>query len=141
MVTAQERMRILQMLQEGKLTPEAAAQLLDALGDSGEATATGPVYDSAPFPVDEPRQAWVEGKKANWLRVRVTDTNSGRPRVNVRMPLSLVNLGLKMGAHFAPEIDGLDLAELLRAAQEGDASPFVDVIDHEDGERVEVFVE
>jgi hypothetical protein len=135
MVTAQERMRILEMLQEGKLTPENAAQLLEAMGEST------PEVENAPFPPEAPKSAWIEGKKAHWLRVRVTDTNTGRPRVNVRMPLSLVNLGLKMGAHFAPEIEGLDLAALLRSAQEGDASPFVDVIDHEDGERVEVFVE
>jgi len=61
--------------------------------------------------------------------------------VNVRMPISLVNLGLKLGARYSPEIEGLDLAELLHAAQVSDAGSFVDVYDEEDGEHVEVFLE
>lgn len=139
MVTSQERMRVLEMLQEGKLTAEAAAQLLEAMGE-GDAAASQAV--------ESPESVWstaqvglAEGKKATWLRVRVTDTNSGRTRVNVRVPLALVNLGIKMGSRFAPEIEGLDMAALLQAVQAGETGPFVDVVDHEDGEHVEVFLE
>ncbi len=152
MVTAEERMRILQMLQEGKISPEAAAQLLEAMGegtpDEGPVKAQAARSESRTMPRQEsmPRQEPMPeplepGKKARWLHVRVTDTDSGRPRVNVRMPISLVNLGLKIGARYTPEIEGLDMAALLEAAQMGESGPFVDVYDEEDGEHVEVFLE
>src|SRR5512133_1526004 len=133
MVTAEERIKILQMLQEGKISSEAAAQLLQALGDN-DAEVPQP-EKSVQVPLSEP------GRKPRWLRVRVTDTNSGRPRVNVRLPMSLVNLGLKLGARYTPEIEGLDVQALIEAAQAGENGAFVDVFDEEDGEHVEVFLE
>jgi hypothetical protein len=135
MVTAEERVKILKMLQEGRISPEAATDLLQAM--EADVPAAVEVPPANPFPVSEP------GSKPRWLRVRVTDMKSGRPRVNVRLPISLINLGLKVGAKYAPEIEDMDVGALLRAAQESDAEagPFVDVYDHEDGEHVEVFLE
>jgi hypothetical protein len=137
MVTAEERFKILSMLQEGRITPEAATELLQAMGDEFPEAPSAPGHFSTenPFPPAEP------GPKPRWLRVRVTDTNTGRPRVNVRLPISLVNLGLKLGAKYSPEIEGMDLGALLAAAQSSEAGPMVDVYDHEDGEHVEVFLE
>lgn len=136
MVTAEERIKILQMLQEGKISSEAAAQLLQALGD-GDTEPPQPLQPSRNVDVVPAEQ----GRRPRWLRVRVTDTNSGRPRVNVRLPMSLVNLGLKLGARYTPEIEGLDVQALIEAAQAGENGAFVDVVDDEDGERVEVFLE
>jgi hypothetical protein len=136
MVTAEERVRILQMLQEGKISADAAAQLLQAMGEGEPAPVPAPQPDRAAPPAPlEP------GRSPRWLRVRVTDTDSGRPRVNVRLPISLVNLGLKLGAKYTPEIEGLDVQALIEAAQTGDSGAFVDVYDEEDGEHVEVFLE
>jgi hypothetical protein len=139
MVTAEERIKILQMLQEGRITPEAAAQLLQALGEGEPAAASQPnraaLASADPLPPLEP------GRSPRWLRVRVTDTDTGRPRVNVRLPISLVNLGLKIGARYTPEIEGVDIGALIEAAQAGDSGAFVDVYDEEDGEHVEVFLE
>jgi hypothetical protein len=136
MVTAEERIKILQMLQEGKISSEAAAQLLQAMGDGEPAAHTPLAQPDRAAPV-----AIEPGRQPRWLRVRVTDTNSGRPRVNVRLPISLVNLGLKLGARYTPEIEGLDVGALIEAAQTGDSGAFVDVYDEEDGEHVEVFLE
>lgn len=139
MVTAEERVKILKMLQDGRITAEAASELLQAMGDDmPEEKPASPVAESSivnPFPSSEP------GSKPRWLRVRVTDTDSGRPRVNVRLPISLVNLGMKIGAKYTPEIEGLDIAAMLEAVQNSETGPFVDVYDHEDGEHVEVFLE
>jgi hypothetical protein len=134
MVTVEERKKILQMLQEGKLTPEAAAQLLKAMGD--EADSPEPPRPADRFPSDVPSVG-----KPRWLRVRVTDTDTGRPRVNLRVPVALVDMGLKLGARFSPEIDGIDIKALLQAAQMEGAGPFVDVYDEDDGEHVEIFLE
>ncbi len=137
MVTAEERIKILQMLQDGKISSEAAAQLLQAMGE-GEPDAP----KAQPKPEHFAPPAAIEpGSKPRWLRVRVTDSDSGRPKVNVRLPISLVNLGLKIGAHYTPEIEGLNVQELIEAAQTGDSGAFVDVYDEEDGEHVEVFLE
>lgn len=136
MVSAEERVKILKMLQDGRISAEAATELLQAMEDDAPTPPAAPDFSAAsPFPAVEP------GSKPRWLRVRVTDMSSGRPRVNVRLPISLVNLGLKVGAKYAPEIEGMDVRALLEAAQDSEAGPFVDVYDHEDGEHVEVFLE
>jgi len=134
-----ERLKILQMVQEGQIIPEAAAELLQAL-ETGRGQVNVNRYSPAqqPMVVDEER---VPAAKPRWLRVRVTDTDTGKPRVNVRVPMSLVNLGLKMGVQFTPEIEGVDLATILAAVQTLEPGPFVDVYDEDDGEHVEVYLE
>ncbi len=135
MASAEERIKILEMVQEGKITAEEAAQLLEALEDSAR---TEQVSSRAAPVVEDPSAL---GRKPRWFRVRVTDTDSGRPRVNVRLPLSMVNIGLKMGTRFAPEIEGLDTSELMQMIESGEIGQIVDVFDEKDGEHVEVYLE
>ncbi len=130
MSTAEERLRILKMVQEGKITAEEAIQLIDALDAHPDPLAP----PTAPEPPPPPRM----GK---WLRVRVTDTNTGKVRVNVRLPINVVSAGLKMGAKFSPEVEGLDMDQLMGFVRSGEVGQVVDVFDEEDGEHVEVFVE
>ena len=88
------------------------------------------------------KKSAAKGKR-RWLRVRVTDQVTGKQKVSVNLPMGLVDVGMKMGAKFAPEIDGLDLGELmshLDASAIG-GGKIIDVTDDEDGERVEIFVE
>jgi hypothetical protein len=120
---SEERARILQMVSEGKITAEEGARLIGALR-SGSASP------------QEPRAG-----TARWFRVRVTDMATGRTKVNVNLPLTLVKAGLKMGARFAPDMEELDWNELVTAIQEGASGKIVEVEDEEDGERVEVYVE
>ncbi len=138
MVTADERMKILQMLQDGKISPDAAAQLLETLDQDPPSAVSTPAPAKETQPVQMPLEP---GAKARFLRVRVTDTDTGKPRVNVRLPVSLINLGVKIGSRYSPEIEGIDMASLLQAIQLGEPGPFVDVFDDEDGEHVEVFLE
>jgi len=136
MATAEERIKILQMVQDGKISAEEAAQLLETL-EEGER----PMGRSMP-PI--PPGMSVEGglgRKPRWFRVRVTDTDSGKPRVNVRLPIGMVNIGLKMGTRFAPEVEGLDTAALMQMIESGEIGQIVDVFDEKDGEHVEVFLE
>jgi hypothetical protein len=134
MVTTEERIQILRMVQEGKISAEDAAQLLEELEGAVKGTPA-----SASANVEAEPQGL--GRKPRWLRVRVTDTDSGRPRVNVRLPISMVNIGLKMGTRFAPEIDGLDTDQLVKLIESGEIGQIVDVMDDKDGEHVEVFLE
>ena len=73
--------------------------------------------------------------------MRVTDTNNGKTRVNVRLPLNMVSAGVKMGMRFSPEVEGLDINELMTFINSGETGQIVDVFDEEDGEHVEVFIE
>jgi hypothetical protein len=131
MATSEERMRILMMIQEGKISASEGARLIEALDDLSEPAKTAP---SATGSV-------ASGKKPHYLRVLITDTDSGKSRVNVRLPVSLINSGMRMGARFAPEIEGLDMEDLNAWMNSGEIGQIVDIFDEEDGEHIEVFLE
>lgn len=126
MATIDERMKILKMIEDGKITAEEGAKLLAVLADSRKPpqppTATG-------------------GSPARWFRVRVTDTTTGRTKVNVNLPMGLVNVGLKMSARFAPDLDQEQMNAVAEALKTGAMGKVLDVVDEEDGEHVEVFIE
>lgn len=124
MATTEERMRILKMISDRQITAEEGARLLEALRTSA----------TEPQPRPEPG-------KARWLRIRVTDRTSGRTKVNVNLPAGLVDVGLKMGARFAPDMAGMDLHALRAAVREGVQGRIIEVDDEEDDERVEIFLE
>lgn len=129
MTTTEERLQILKMIQEGKISAEEGAKLLQALsvgGKSDKRAPAPPVTGSS-----DPR----------WFRVRVTDTRSGKNKVNVNIPMGLVNVGLRMGARFAPNLDSVNYDDLMTAIKSGQSGKVLDVTDEEVGERVEIFVE
>ncbi len=126
MVTSDERMRILKMIQEGKITADEGAKLLAALREAR------PIAPRPPVPANRPGGQ-------GWLRVRVTDMATGRTKVNVNLPLGLVDAGMNIATQFAPDIDLNQIAEAIKAGNiEG---KIVDVYDEEDGEHVEVFID
>jgi hypothetical protein len=129
MATTEERLKILQMIQEGKITAEEGAKLLSALSSSARSrkpVARGP----------------GSGSKARWLRVRVTDMSSGKSKVNVNLPLSLIDAGLNIAGHFADDLDSEDLmAAIHEALNENLSGKIIDVVDGDDGEHVEIFIE
>lgn len=131
MATSEERMRILRMIQEGKISAAEGMQLLDALAD---ASLTPPKKAGSDAPT-------LPGKGARWFRVRVTDTNSGKIRVNVRLPVNVLTSGFKLGARFSPQVEGLDTEQLMAAIRSGETGLIADVYDEKDGEHVEVFLE
>ena len=128
MATTEERMKILRMIEEGKLTAEEGAKLLSALSESRTRVSSNAVMGRGPG-------------SARWLRVRVTDVATGRSKATVQIPIGLMEAGIKIGAHFAPEVEGVDMTQLMDALRSGMTGKIVDVIDDEDGEHVEIFVE
>lgn len=129
MATSEERLKILKMIQEGKITAGEGMQLLQALAESNP---------HLPLKADGLTQP---ARGARWFRVRVTDTNTRKVRVNVRMPVNVLTAGFKLGARFSPEIDGLDANTLMEAIRSGETGLIADVFDEKDGEHVEVFLE
>jgi hypothetical protein len=59
----------------------------------------------------------------------------------VRLPVNLITAGVKMGARFSPEVEGLDVEQLMILIKAGEIGKIVDVFDEKDGEHVEVFLE
>jgi hypothetical protein len=121
--TSEERIKILKMVEDGKLTAEEAARLLAALGKG-----------------ERKRSPSVDAE-SRWLRVRVTDLLTGKPKVNVNIPMRLVNVGLRVGARFVPDMEGVELKDLSQALEEGMTGKIVDVVDEEENERVEIYAE
>ena len=122
--SSEERLTILRLLQESKITPQEASRLLEAL-DASAAPATSP----------------IPPKKAHWLHIRVTEMTSGRVRVNVTLPAAMVRAGLKLGSRFSSDLEGLDPAMLSEFLAQGEAGMLVDVVDEKGGEHVEVFLD
>lgn len=120
MATSEERMKILQMIQDKKITPEDGAKLLTALNDSSRKSKAASQYNS------------------RTMRVRVTDNITGKTKVSVNLPLGLVDAGLNIAANFVPDIG---IEELSEAIRQGMTGKIVDVVDEEDGEHVEIFIE
>ena len=129
-MTHEERLKVLEMVRAGELSPDEAMRLLSALG-----TEPAPEPASA---ADEPARP---SRKPRWLHIRVTDTDTNQRRVNLALPVALAKLGLKMGAHFGPEIDGLDWTTFEGLFDGEIIGSLVDVMDDEDGERVEIFLD
>ena len=77
---SEERMRILNMVANGKITPEEAEQLLEAL--NAPSAGTSP---SAP-------------KNPRFIRVKVT----GNDNVDVRVPVGILRAGIKLTALIPP---------------------------------------
>lgn len=118
---SEERMQILRMLEAGQIKAREAAELLAAL--------------EKPKPEPEPS---IRGR---WLRVRVTDLRSGKPKVSVNVPLGLIEVALRMGARFMPKDVSLSPQEIMELIRSGHAGKIVEIENEEDGERVEVYVE
>jgi hypothetical protein len=122
MATSEERMKILDMVREGKVSAEEGARLLQALQTGAKKGNTS---------TRDPR----------WLRVRVTDLKTQRAKVSVNIPMSLVNVGIKMGARFAPTSANFNYGEVMEAIKGGATGKIVDIEDENESERVEIWVE
>jgi len=124
MATTEERMRILRMIQEGKITADEGSKLLAALRESRK----------------DPRMVVPPGRPGKgMLRVRVTDMVTGKAKVSVNLPIGLVDAGMSIASQYAPDINFGQIADAIRSGQmEG---KIVDVVDEEDGEHIEVFID
>lgn len=123
-MSTDERLKILKMIEEGKITAEEGTRLLGALSKQQSRPST-PSEDG-------PR----------WLRVRVLDLRTGKESVRVNLPIGLVNVGMRMGARFIPDAEQETVMEdLMQALSQGMTGKIVDIVDEIEGQRVEIFVE
>jgi hypothetical protein len=140
MATSEERMRLLKMVEEGKLSPEEAAKLLTLLTESANPRKGAATGGSA----SEPAGFVPPTTRARTIRIRVIDSRAGKSRGNVdlALPIGLVGVLAKVADRFMPpnERENFNMNEVWAAIQNGATGKLVDVTgDH--GERVEIIVE
>ena len=123
MSISEERLRILKLIESGQVSAEEGGQLIEALSANQER--------------DRPRGA----VQPRVLRVRVTDVSSRRQKINVTIPVSLVGIGLKLGAKLARRIESANADQIMRAIEGGSLGRIFEMQDLDEGERVEIFVE
>jgi 2,3-bisphosphoglycerate-independent phosphoglycerate mutase len=125
MATTEERMKILQMIQDGKISAEDGAKLLAAISEN-----------------DKPQKSasLQRARESRYMRVRVTEVASGKTKVSVNLPLGLVDAGLNIASNFMPDMGKDAASEISAAINEGLTGKIVDVMD-EDGEHIEIFIE
>ncbi len=116
-----ERIRILRLVESGNVTAEEAARLLDSLQVKQEHT--------------------NERKRNRIVRVRVTNLANNRQKANVTVPVSLIDVGLRLATRLVPQIRGSALEDLLHAIENGATGRLLDLQDLEEGERIEIYAE
>ena len=125
MGTSEERLRILKMLEEGTISADEAAKLLQALTAGG---AGGSLRGA-------------NARDPRWLRVRITDTRTNQNKVSINIPMGLVKTGIRMGARFVPSDADINYQDLMDAIQGGETGKLLEMVDEEQGERVEIWAE
>jgi len=146
---SEEKRMILEMLNNGDINVDEAEKLLSAIPDdsqNNEITVAN-------------KTAGIQPKK---IKVRVTDNNTGKTKVDIRVPFSLIKVGLKigtagmaLGAKYNTDEDSqqildllkdIDVDEVLSSIDDGDITlPYtmVDMDNMEDGknEHIEIVLE
>ena len=97
--------------------------------------------------------------KAKWLKIRVYDNNDVNPKVKVTIPISVIKSAIKIGGKFNVSIPekakdkmsekGIDfntdlfenIDELFDELAVNGRYNIVDVVDEDEGEKVEIYVE
>jgi hypothetical protein len=123
----EEKLQILKMIEEGKITSAEGLELMEAL-EKGEKS-----------------ENLTVNQKSRWLRIDVRAENN-KTKAKVNIPLSLVDIGLKIGGRFAPELkeaglDKIDINEIVQMVKDGAHGKIVEVDDEENGTKIEVYVE
>ena len=86
MSSSNERLQVLKLIEEGKISASEAVSMLDAASNLAN---------------DPGQSTDVSSEPARYVHILVTDLDTGKARVNIRMPINLVNTGIKMGAHLS----------------------------------------
>ncbi|AOT71424.1 SHOCT-like domain-containing protein [Geosporobacter ferrireducens] len=138
-----EKLKILEMIQEGKLSSSEALELLNALQEVDNRDERLSLEKS-------------DTKKERFLRVRVSGNNPGVKKVDVNIPLSLmkiaskfINLGMTMIPQEAKEqmehkgidVSKIDFDELVQAIDQGLSDGKLVDVDVDDAEQGRITVE
>lgn len=122
MLRREERLKVLEMIEAGKIGVEDGMRLMKTLEQAGGS--------------EDPPAALV-----GWMRLRVTQVEDGQIVTSLRLPLNVVLLLERLLTRFVPGLDDLDLFDLMSAARRGETGRLLDVVESSEGKRVEIFIE
>lgn len=148
-MTTINREEILNLLAAGKVNAAEAAELLNSAAETEmpekeevlKAELEMEPVIKAVEPLDAPDSLKQDsGSQSRWFRVRVKNLDTGRNKVSVNIPLPMVKFGLKIGRQFSPELNELNLDEMLSTLNNVENGMIVDVQDEESNEHVQIFI-
>jgi hypothetical protein len=126
----EERLQVLKMIQDGIISPEEGARLLAAMGDAIPTPPKPPKAPEVPVrerPVYNPR----------WLRIKISDKRNENAKVNITIPLPLLDWGLRIAEQSA----GVNLSAVRDVIRSGAEGKIIEVEDSASEGRVEISVE
>lgn len=126
---------VLRLVAEGKLSPDEAAPLIEALGMAGRGAGSQP-HPGHAATHEERHGAHDEPGRVRGRRVRIQVSERGRRVVDLRVPLAFA----AMAARAVPGIPDT-YASMIEQAVEGDTSGTIVDTEDEAGDRVLITVE
>jgi hypothetical protein len=139
--TEGEALEVLEMVRDGRVTPEQGAQLLEALSSQPRELGAG------------------AGQRPRFVRVRVNvrerEGEGDKVAVNLNLPIAMADLALKVlqDAKFTKDgetiqfgdylknLQGMDISTILQMVKDGAEGKLVDVeVDDKNGDQVKVEV-
>lgn len=136
----EERARILRMVAQGEITPEEAADLLEAIQPAREREESTQWSPVPPTPPVAPAGDMLSGRRVRHLVIHVKD--GGESKVNIRIPIGLTRAAGKFiprqAQGFLNKYD-INLQEFLDNAGSVDSGTILEVKDGEN--RVLIAVE
>ncbi|HOP57247.1 MAG TPA: hypothetical protein PLH02_02505 [Bacillota bacterium] len=123
----EERLKILEMLSQGKITPEQAESLLAALNESGDAT--------------NETSALTPGKKTAFRMLKIQVDSADGDEVRIQLPIEFAKLlkNNKLNINGLDDMD-IDVDALIQMINAGANGELVNVRSS-DGDIVKIFVE
>jgi hypothetical protein len=124
-----EKIRILKMIEEGKITSAEGEKLLAAVEEKSTKLEKQKI-DGAP----------------KWLKIKVLEEkeNGKKTKVNINVPIAIVETGLKIGKGFDDKLDdaldGIDFNDIMEMIKNGAEGKIIDV-ETDEGETVEIYIE
>ena len=80
-------------------------------------------------------------RQTHYLKINVNRLHDNQPRVNVRIPLKMLEFGLAFGSRYAPELNELNIDQIVEDLQALSDGTIVEVQDIMDDEHVLVSIE
>lgn len=149
----EEQIAILTMLQSHTITREDAQKLLTAIGiDQTDSAAVGSLLEQVEEGALTPEKACdrldarlpddIKTAPARGHNIRIRVEKGGKSAVNIRIPLTLVETGLRLFGHESIRVDGkpIDSGALLDTLRGGQIGTILEV-DGDGGEHVKISVE
>ncbi len=141
------RKEILDLLSQGKITAEEAAEMLStpAAETAVSEKAAPPVVEKV-IEVEEEtavpeKQPAASANGPSWFKVRVRNLETGKNKVSVNIPIRMFKFGMKIGRKFTNELDDLNWNDVDGMMKNMQSGMIVEVQDEESNEHVQVFFE